>query len=155
MNALEVLEIKTMLRTILSSFGKLESKIMQPAPTQLCEMELKLRHARKQLLPEYLGDIAWDILLSLDHAEREGRPYFASDVANESDIPLTTALRYLGKLEADGLIKRVGDAQDRRRTKVALTDAGRELLLSVLNSALTAMERDQKVTVAPLPVMIG
>ncbi len=155
MSALETLEIKTMLRQIVASLNKLEAKVVRPAAEQLCEIELKLRQARKRLLPDYLGDVAWDILLGLDQAERQQRRHFTTDVAHEANVPLTTALRYLAKMEKEGLIERIEDFDDRRRTRIVLAEKGRKLLAAVFDEALAKMEREHKSALAPLPVMIG
>lgn len=155
MNALEVLEIKTMLQTVVSSLGKLESRIATPAETQLSDMDYRLRQARRKFLPDSLGDVAWDILLGLDRADRDQRQYFASDAAHESGIPLTTSLRYLAKMEQAGLIERLGDPEDRRKTLIALTTRGRDMLQNVFSSTLAAIDREHSVKFPALPVMIG
>jgi len=53
-----------------------------------------------------------------------GHKIAITDIGVESRIPLTTVLRYLTRLEKDGLITRRVDPNDRRRVFVALTSDG-------------------------------
>ncbi len=156
MTTLEIIELKTMLGTILNSFGRLESKIVKPAATQLCDMELKLRNARRHHLPERCGgDAGWEILLQLDNAERQGRRSFTIDICADTGVPPTTTLRYLTKLDEAGLITRTADPDDGRRTEIRLAPDGQALLATVFSDAVKAMSRQEVITIAPLPVMIG
>lgn len=84
---------------------------------------LKLRKRRGQLLGESLfADPAWDVLLDLFVAEYAGRKVSVSSACLAAGVPLSTALRWLSKLEAKGLVVRRPDEQDARRTHVMLTD---------------------------------
>lgn len=156
MTQLDMYEVKSMLRTMLNSLGRVESRIAVPGPDLLAEMEMKIREARRQHLPaHYAGDPAWDILLCLDRASRRAEPYCICDLEAESEAPATTVLRYLAKLEQDGLVARSASAEDRRRVEVRLTERGQALLGTLFDDALNAFERPQRLTVAPLPAMIG
>lgn len=70
------------------------------------------------------SDPAWDILLELFAVESEGRRLCISGVGSSADIPLTTALRWLNALQAEGLVTREDDPLDRRRSYLRLTEAG-------------------------------
>jgi len=59
----------------------------------------------------------------------------------------TRLIPILDRLQADGLIDRQADANDRRNKVVTLTDAGRALLASC-RSAVREMERDLMAPVA-------
>ena len=156
MTTLEVYELKSMMSTMLNSLGRVESRIAVPASSQLAAMELKIREARRQHLPDhYAGDPVWDILLCLDRAARDGGPYFICSLEADTGTPATTVLRYLTRLEEDGLVERTPNREDRRRVHIRLSDKARTLLDDVFEDALSAFERPQRLIVAPLPAMIG
>lgn len=50
------------------------------------------------------------------------------DVASFLDLEHSTASRLMSELEADGLIERGTDPEDRRRTTIRLTDAGMQVV---------------------------
>ncbi len=60
-------------------------------------------------------------------AEASG-PVTVKDVAAALDLEHSTVSRLLGDAEADGLLVRGGDPDDRRRTTVSLTPLGRQLV---------------------------
>ncbi|MBY0521374.1 MAG: winged helix DNA-binding protein [Sphingomonas sp.] len=74
------------------------------------------------------GEPAWDILLELHSAQTTGRDTSITSACFASNVPNTTALRYLGNLEAHGLIVRRGDPGDRRRSVVSLSDTTSEMM---------------------------
>ncbi len=84
---------------------------------------LKLRRRREQLFGAHLfSDPAWDMLLDLYVAQQTGRNVSVSSACLASGVPLTTALRWLRRLEHEGLVARDADQTDARRTHVRLTD---------------------------------
>ena len=72
-------------------------------------------------LPGLFEDPAWDMLLDLFAAELEGRQVLVSSLCIASAVAPTTALRWINKLIAVGLLERQPDTLDRRRAFVALT----------------------------------
>lgn len=60
------------------------------------------------------------MLLELYIAYHEGRGVSVSDLALAADVPPTTGLRKLEKLEADGFVYRLPDQYDGRRSWVVL-----------------------------------
>ena len=91
------------------------------------------RRLRDGLFPPRLfGEPAWDILLDLFAAETEGEPVDVSSACVAAAVPQTTALRYVSRLEAIGLVRRAAVATDRRRSKLHLTAVGRVTVESVL-----------------------
>ena len=83
---------------------------------------LKARRRRETLFPaDLFGEPAWDILLSLYVAQAERRPVSISSACIAAAVPSTTALRWIGKLEASGLVVRRPDSQDHRFTWLTLT----------------------------------
>jgi hypothetical protein len=70
---------------------------------------------------DLFGEPAWDILLDLFIAAREGKRISITSACIGAAAPSTTALRWLNVLEREGLIERQGDARDMRRSYVRLT----------------------------------
>jgi len=109
---------------------------LRPAPLPLAEFARCLyasRRLRDGLFPPGLfGEPAWDILLDLYAAEAEAKPVDVSSACVAAAVPQTTALRYVGHLEAIGLVQRRPVASDRRRSMLHLTAIGRATIESVL-----------------------
>lgn len=90
---------------------------------------LDARRARLDIMPrELFGEPAWDMLLDLFIAHHEGKRISVSSACIASGGSATTALRWLSRLEALGLIVRVGDSADRRRIFIELTQETRARL---------------------------
>ena len=82
------------------------------------------RRRRKKFFPaDLFGEAAWDILLDLFAARLERRRISVTSACIGADVPSTTGLRWLGQLEALGLIERVVSETDQRVTWVRLSDA--------------------------------
>jgi MarR family transcriptional regulator, transcriptional regulator for hemolysin len=79
------------------------------------------------------------------HHAYEAPDLSQSHLAARLDIEAPTLVRHLDRLEADGLLERRRDAQDRRVVRVRLTDAGREAetqlrsIAASVNSELRAL----------------
>lgn len=67
---------------------------------------------------------AWDILLDLAVSRIDRKKISVSSACVASGAPLTTALRWIGLLESDGLVGREADLRDRRRVYLFITDHG-------------------------------
>ena len=65
---------------------------------------------------------AWDILLGLTAARLEGRQISISSAAIAAAVPTATALRLIKQLLDLGLIERVLDPMDKRRTFIQVTE---------------------------------
>jgi DNA-binding MarR family transcriptional regulator len=72
--------------------------------------------------PALFADPAWDILLDLAAARAEHKSVSVTSLCIASGVPPTTALRWIGQLTATGLLERVEDETDRRRTFITLSD---------------------------------
>ena len=97
----------------------------------------KARHQRQKFLPAWLfGEPAWDMLIDLLIAELEQQSPSVSDLCHASGVPHTTALRWIQKMEAGGLVMRVPDKLDQRRQRLQLSEAG----LSALRDYFAAIE---------------
>jgi hypothetical protein len=90
---------------------------------------LRARRARDGIFPKGIfADPAWDMLLDLYVARKEGRTVSISSICIASAVPSTTALRWLGILEKEALIARQADPKDGRRIFTTLTDLGYEMV---------------------------
>lgn len=96
---------------------------------QFVRRVLAARAARHEYFTaDLFADPAWDILLELYALRCEQRRTSVSKLCIAAAVPTTTALRWIEKLHSDGLIEREPDRNDRRRTWVAISDAGFEAL---------------------------
>ena len=74
------------------------------------------------------GEPAWDLLLDLFIAAREGKQVPVTSACIGAAVPTTTALRWLAVLETRGLIEREADGRDARRIFVRLSaEADRQM----------------------------
>ncbi len=81
------------------------------------------RRARRRFFPaELFGEPAWDLLLDLFQARLEGKSISVTSACIGADVPLSTALRWIGVLETEGLVERSRNLTDHRSTWVSLTD---------------------------------
>lgn len=86
---------------------------------------IQARRDRRTFLPAHLfADPAWDMLLALYAAELDQIHLAPSSLCDESQVPPTTALRWIGTLANEGLIEQHRDPSDARRDYVALSSKG-------------------------------
>ena len=105
------------------------------APNGLRSLELlgRLESARTSIFGEaIMPEPAWEMLAELMRAGLAGQQVTVSSLALASKSPMTTALRRIDDLVAGGLVTRVPDPADRRRTFVELTDEGRARMQAFL-----------------------
>lgn len=89
---------------------------------------------RRQVMPGLLDpDPAWVMLVELLHAEQQKRPYHVSALCTASGAPTSTALRRLSELVDQGLVQRVADGADARRSWVSLTEKGQGVLRACMD----------------------
>jgi len=99
-----------------------KSAIDSEASVQIAKRYLRARRERVRLFPEDLfADPAWDILLDLYVAEATKQRISISAACIASGVPSTTGLRWIGRLEELGLVRRNDDPSDRRRAYISLT----------------------------------
>lgn len=107
-------------------------------PALLCGAAAELyrmRRARDRIMPSGLmGEPAWDILLAL-YSERPG-DLTVSSLCYGSGVPETTALRWIGVLDREGLVERSKHQRDARITLVTLSTEGRALVERSLKAML-------------------
>lgn len=104
--------------------GLIAANAQSMAPEALRQV-IKRRRARELCFPAGLfADPAWDILLDLTVARIERQDLSVTDVCVAAAVPQTTALRWIGTLEREGLIDRSPDPRDSRRVIVRLSEHG-------------------------------
>lgn len=85
---------------------------------------IRRRETRAKFLdPQLFADPSWDILLDLTVARLEGKPTPVSSACAATNVPLSTALRYVRNLVNAGMVRRWKDVEDRRRDLLELEDS--------------------------------
>jgi len=88
--------------------------------------------------PLVFRDHAWDMLLDLFVAGEECRAISACSAAIASCAPQSTGLRCLDDLVERGLVRKVPDPRDGRRSVVEMTDEARGKMIEALRSTRDA-----------------
>jgi hypothetical protein len=78
------------------------------------------------------ADACWYMLIDLFIAGRTGRQISVSSLCIASQVPQTTALRYIAIMVEKGLIVREPDPADSRRVLLSLSSSTQETMESVL-----------------------
>lgn len=103
------------------------------------ERIIRERARRSEVLPARLfADPAWDILLELYRAQLEQYRVSTAALQLASKVPATTALRWLGILEREGLVARDHDPFDKRRVYARLTADGSAAMADYFSAASTS-----------------
>ena len=96
-----------------------------------------MRRTRARYFPSDLfSDPCWEMLLDLYDARLAGAEVTVTSLGAASGVPLTTALRRMDTLQGHGLIARVEDAGDKRRTIIRLTAPGFQAVESFFDTYL-------------------
>lgn len=104
--------------------GDLIRKPRPPLPdARLVRQIISQRKARTKFFDaELFADPAWDMLLDLTAARVEHQRVSVTSLCIASNVPPTTALRWIGQMVDAGLFVRVEDDADRRRAFIELSD---------------------------------
>jgi DNA-binding MarR family transcriptional regulator len=106
------------------------------APESLVAVATRLyamrRHRNQVLGVSLFSEPAWDILLDLFISHHAGRQLSVSAVCIGACAPSATALRYLAILQEVGLVVRIRDESDGRRSYIHLSAAGRQRMSELL-----------------------
>ena len=108
-------------------------------PDESAQHLYRLRRRRDAIFADnadLFGEPAWDILLDLMAAKKEGRDISISSACIGACVAPTTALRYINHLESQGLIIRIVDEFDRRRSYLKLTDSALSKMLQMQEAVL-------------------
>ncbi|HUG80145.1 MAG TPA: MarR family transcriptional regulator [Bryobacterales bacterium] len=99
------------------------------ASSEQVRSQIRARTLRYEFFKwELFSDPTWDMLLELYAAQLEFRRVTVSQLCVASSVPPTTALRWIGTMESEGLITRRNDPLDRRRVWIDLSETGSEAM---------------------------
>lgn len=93
----------------------------RPNPRQVRDIQLARARLDTLFSKRLFADPAWDMLLELYASDLEQRRVTVGTLCGTSRVPHTTALRWIGTLVRQGLIKRTADPFDGRRIYVSLS----------------------------------
>ena len=97
---------------------------------------IKSRQSRGKFIdPGLLNEAAWGILLDLAVAGLRGERVATSSACAAAQVPLSTALRHVNQLIGAGLIRRVGDPKDKRRTFLELQPRAFDMMNGYLRAS--------------------
>lgn len=122
-----------------------EPETLEPSRADLAgaaRRYLRSRRQREAAFPSDLfADPAWDVLLDLFACGAEGKPVTVTDACIAANVPSSTALRWLSKIESCGLVTRRLDPADRRRIHLELTPHADKQIARWLKSAFRELCR--------------
>lgn len=101
---------------------------------RLIRAQRKLRH--KYFKKSLFGEPAWGMMLELFISEHSGREVSTTSLCLASDVPATTAHRYVAILMDSGLIIRQPHAKDQRQAVVHLSANGRKAITEYLAACI-------------------
>ncbi len=106
----------------------------------LAALIMKTRQNRSKFFdPQIMSGPAWDILIDLTAAGLKGEAVPISSACASTEVPISTALRHVKQLVAAGLIKKVSDQTDRRRTLLELEPQTLQQMTRYLASSWESM----------------
>jgi DNA-binding MarR family transcriptional regulator len=139
----EILKITNDLMAISEKIGSIiqldEGNIEHNPPTKLLEIaeaQYRLRRSREKFFdPTLLGEPVWDLLLDLFINGERCTPVSISSACLGAAVPTSTALRCIKSLLERGLLLRVDDWQDKRRSFLLLSQDAREMMIRFLEQS--------------------
>ena len=106
---------------------------------EAAQREVNRRRSRRPIEEEAkIGDPGWDMLLDLYVMEAFGRRVSITSAAIAANMPLSTGLRYIGKLIESGFAYREQDGHDARRTYLRLSFSGKDVVERAMRVATEA-----------------
>ncbi|WP_294188907.1 MarR family transcriptional regulator [uncultured Sphingomonas sp.] len=94
-----------------------------------------MRAQAAQAFPDGLiCDPGFDVLLDLFIASEEGDRRVISDLL-KTEVPATTGLRWLKRLEDEGFVERQPDPHDRRRSFITLSEESRSKVRNLIEQS--------------------
>lgn len=103
---------------------------------KLEEIQQWRRQRQRFFASELFADPAWDILLALALAELQFRRMSVGRLCDASNVPTSTAIRWVKHLEDQGYIVRFPDKFDGRRSYIELSDSASEAMKLYLESLI-------------------
>lgn len=115
------------------------------------ESVLRFRRRTEQILAQHdvVAEQAWGIMLEVFRSNVRAINVTVSDAATSADLASATATRWIGILEAQGLLRRRTDPDDKRRVLLVLTAKG----LALMTQALATLHDKDNGCMPPGPGM--
>lgn len=112
----------------------------EPAELALYIRDVLRKEAKRREIGggELFGDPAWEMLLDLLLAKIEGRLVAVSSACIASGAPMSTALRLVRRLVAEGVLCRLPDEHDRRRHFLVINPKFEQPLMKYLSDQIGA-----------------
>ena len=114
--------------------------VMAAAEEDVLSLARAVYQSRKRRADHFgqslFSEPAWDMLLVLFIYGNRGDQVSVTKLAEFSNSPLTTAIRWLDYLESQRLIVRTQSPRDRRKYYVELSEKGRRLLTDYFRSLI-------------------
>jgi DNA-binding MarR family transcriptional regulator len=105
------------------------AQVQSAASIDMLDLASTMRRTRDKAFPKpYFSDAAWELLLDAHAAEKKQKKISITDLGLSADIPQSTTLRYIERLEQDGYLIRTPDVHDKRRVFISLSEAGRKAM---------------------------
>ena len=95
------------------------------------------------------GEPAWDILLDLYHCELNGRSVSVSDGCVAGSKSVSAGMRHIKALTSRGLVKRVPDLSDGRRSWLNLTEHGQNMMQQLMNQMMSHQIQEPSSSATP------
>lgn len=103
----------------------------------VAKAEYTSRRRRERLFHAHVfAEPAWDMLLDLYIQRHKARPVSIHSLCIAAAVPPTTALRWIGKLDAAGLVGRQRCPHDNRVIHMALSDEGLAIMENYLRGQI-------------------
>lgn len=101
-----------------------EPSARRPVDAPRIRAHIRARRLRERFFPaDLFADPAWDILLDLAAAEREGVRVSVSSLCIAASVPTTTGLRWIKAMVDRGMLQREPDPNDARRAFITMAPA--------------------------------
>jgi DNA-binding MarR family transcriptional regulator len=130
------------------SSASLGTKPASATPANLLEYAEKLYRLRRNRLNFFdeslFGEPAWDLLLDLFIQGERGKQVSISSACVGAAVPTTTALRWITALMSKGLLCRVTDQTDARRSILKLTAQGHQTMVQFLDKSIREVKLNNK-----------
>jgi len=94
-------------------------------------------HRANQFNPDLFGEPAWDMLLDLFIHKAGGRRVSTTSLCMGGNVPQSTGLRYIARLEEEGLVYRFTPPDDQRLVLVDFTPNGFRRMRDYISNAAT------------------
>jgi DNA-binding MarR family transcriptional regulator len=135
--ARKLLRLSEQLKELPAPQGAKPESVTPAKILKYAENLYNLRRQREKFFDKSLfGEPAWDLLLDLFIQGERGKQVSISSACVGAAVPTTTALRWVTTLMTKGLLCRVTDDTDARRSILKLTREGRQTMIRFLEKVV-------------------